>query len=43
LHVSEGKNFFVQFYKDRPGAGELATAFVPNQKQLTAILGAIGK
>jgi hypothetical protein len=39
----EGKNFFVQFYKDGPRAGELATAFVPNQRQLTAILGAMGK
>jgi hypothetical protein len=39
----EGKYFFVQFYKDGPRAGELATAFVLNQRQLTAILGAIGK
>jgi hypothetical protein len=39
----EGKNFFVQFYKDGPRAGELATAFIPNQGQVTAILGILGK
>jgi hypothetical protein len=39
----EEKNLFVQFYKEGPRAGELATAFVPNQNQLTAILSALGK
>jgi RHS repeat-associated protein len=34
----EGKFFFAQFYQRGPRAGELATAFVPNQGQLRAIL-----
>ncbi len=33
----DGKPFLVQFYKEGPRAGELATAFVPNQDQLRAI------
>ncbi len=33
-----GKPFFAQFYQSGPRAGELATAFVPNQSQLTQIL-----
>jgi hypothetical protein len=33
--------FFVQFYVDGPRAGELATAFVPNQSQVTAIPNAL--
>jgi RHS repeat-associated protein len=33
----EGKFFFAQFFKAGPRAGELATAFVPNQAQLRAI------
>jgi RHS repeat-associated protein len=37
----EGKYFFAQFYQGGPRAGELATAFVPNQAQLSAILKAI--
>jgi hypothetical protein len=34
----EGKNFVVQFFTSGPRAGELATAFVPSQQQLTAML-----
>ena len=34
----DGKYFFVQFFKEGPRAGELATAFVPNDSQLSAIL-----
>jgi len=33
----EGKYFFVQFFLSGVRAGELATAFVPNKKQLAAI------
>ncbi|MEL7063559.1 MAG: hypothetical protein AAFP00_07445, partial [Bacteroidota bacterium] len=33
----DGKYLLVQFFKDGPRAGELATAFVPNQKQLRQI------
>jgi RHS repeat-associated protein len=39
----EGKYFFAQFYTNGPRAGELATAFVPNQSQLTAIMDLLGK
>jgi hypothetical protein len=34
----DGKNFVVQFFADGPRAGEVATAFVPSQRQLTAML-----
>lgn len=34
----DGKYFFVQFFLEGRRAGELATAFVPNQSQLSAIL-----
>ncbi|MEZ5039263.1 MAG: DUF4157 domain-containing protein [Saprospiraceae bacterium] len=34
----EGKYFLVQFFADGPRVGELATAFVPNQSQLSQIL-----
>jgi RHS repeat-associated protein len=34
----DGRYFFVQFFTEGPRAGELATAFVPNQGQLSAIL-----
>jgi hypothetical protein len=34
----EGKYFFVEFFKSGPRAGELATAFVPSQRQLSGIL-----
>lgn len=34
----DGKYFFVQFYSGGKFAGELATAFVPNRSQLSAIL-----
>jgi hypothetical protein len=37
----DGKYFFAQFYQGGPRAGELATAFVPKQSQLSAILGAL--
>jgi hypothetical protein len=37
----EGKYFFVQFFKEGPRAGELASAWVPDQKQLRGILAAI--
>jgi hypothetical protein len=39
----DGKYFFAQFYKGGSRAGELATAFVPSQQQLTQILMALGK
>jgi Pretoxin HINT domain len=39
----DGKNFVVQFFADGPRAGEVATAFVPSQRQLTAMLRAVGK
>jgi len=44
-HLSriDGKWFFVQFYESGSYAGELATAFVPNQGQLTGILKLLGK
>ncbi|MBA3943779.1 MAG: hypothetical protein H0X37_04370 [Herpetosiphonaceae bacterium] len=38
----DGKWFVVQFFKDGPRAGELATAFVPNQGQLAAMLRLLG-
>lgn len=38
----EGKWFVVQFYAEGPLAGELATAFVPNQAELGAMLGRLG-
>jgi hypothetical protein len=38
----DGKNFVVQFFADGPLAGELATAFVPSQQQLSAMLRAGG-
>jgi hypothetical protein len=38
----EGKYFVVQFFAEGPRAGELATAFVPNQSQLTAMLRLLG-
>ena len=38
----EGKWFVVQFYKDGRYAGQLATAFVPNQAQLGSILRKLG-
>jgi RHS repeat-associated protein len=34
----DGKYFFAQFYVEGPLAGELATAFVPDQSQLSRIL-----
>jgi RHS repeat-associated protein len=34
----DGRYFFVQFFTEGRQAGELATAFVPNQGQLSAIL-----
>lgn len=34
----DGKYFFAQFYVGGPRAGELATAFSPSQRQLSAIL-----
>jgi hypothetical protein len=37
----EGKWFVTQFYTTGPIAGELATAFVPNQAELGVILGRI--
>jgi RHS repeat-associated protein len=44
-HLSriEGKWFAVQFYAKGPRTGQLATAFVPNQSQLGAMLRALGK
>lgn len=39
----EGKNFVVQFFTSGPRAGELATAFVPSQQQLTAMLRLLGR
>ena len=33
----DGKQILVQFFADGPRMGELATAFVPNQSQLSAI------
>jgi hypothetical protein len=39
----EGKYLFTQFYVGGPRAGELATAFVPTQNQLSAILKALGR
>jgi hypothetical protein len=39
----DGKYLFVQFFAEGPRAGELATAFVPNQGQLGNILAALGK
>jgi RHS repeat-associated protein len=43
-HLSriDGKYFVTQFFKDGPRAGELATAFVPNNSQLSAMLRALG-
>jgi len=35
----DGKYFFVQFFSSGPRAGELATAFIPSQRQLSEILG----
>ena len=45
LHVSrqDGKNFAVQFFAGGTRSGQLATAFVPNQDQLEAMLRALGK
>jgi hypothetical protein len=44
LHLSrmDGKNFAVQFYASGSRAGQLATAFVPKQDQLAAMLRALG-
>lgn len=39
----DGKYFFVQFYKTGPRAGEIATAFAPQQHQLASILRLLGK
>ncbi len=39
----EGKNFVVQFFTSGPRVGELATAFVPSQQQLTAMLRLLGR
>lgn len=39
----DGKYLFAQFYTAGSRAGELATAFVPSQQQLTQILMALGK
>jgi hypothetical protein len=33
----QGKPFLVQFWAEGPLAGQVADAFVPNQKQLAAI------
>ncbi len=41
--IDGNKWFFVQFFKEGPRAGELATAFIPNADQLGAILRLIGK
>ena len=38
----DGKYFVVQFYKTGDRAGELATAFVPSQRQLSAMLKKLG-
>jgi RHS repeat-associated protein len=38
----DGKYFVVQFFKTGPRAGELATAFVPNNAQLGTMLRAAG-
>jgi RHS repeat-associated protein len=38
----EGKYLFTQFFVGGPRAGELATAFIPSQSQLTAILNLLG-
>jgi hypothetical protein len=42
LARAEGKWFVVQFFKEGPRAGELATAFIPNLAQLTTILRKLG-
>jgi hypothetical protein len=34
----EGKWLLVQFFRDGPRAGELASAFIPNAGQLAAFL-----
>jgi RHS repeat-associated protein len=39
----DGKYFFVQFFEEGSRAGELATAFVPKQTQLTEILRILGE
>jgi hypothetical protein len=41
--IDGNKWFFVQFFKEGPRAGELATAFIPNADQLGAILRLCGK
>jgi hypothetical protein len=38
----DGKYFVVQFFKTGPRAGQLATAFIPNNAQLGAMLRAAG-
>jgi hypothetical protein len=42
LAYIDGKYFFVQFYKTGSQAGELATAFVPTQRQLHGIRRQLG-
>jgi hypothetical protein len=39
----DGKNFVVQFFKEGPRAGELATAFVPSQAQIAQMLRLLGQ
>ena len=41
--IDGNKWFFVQFFKEGPRAGEVATAFIPNKDQLRAILELLGK
>jgi hypothetical protein len=41
--IDGNKWFFVQFFKEGPRAGEIATAFIPNKDQLRAILELLGK
>ena len=43
VRINGNKSFFVQFFKEGPRAGEVATAFIPNMDQLRAILKSLGK
>ena len=42
LATIDGKPFVVHFYKEGSGAGELATALVPSQRQLKAMHSKLG-
>lgn len=41
--IDGNKWLFVQYFKEGPRAGEIATAFIPNSDQLRAILELLGK